>query len=282
VNIQQVPPAFQFSQASLQTFVDCPRRFWLRYVQRLAWPAAVAEPSLEYEQHIEQGAAFHRLAHQHALGIPAARLTRLAAADDDLARWWDNYLQHPPADLPPQRYPEVTLTAPVSGRRLLAKYDLLAVEPGARAVIVDWKTSRRRPAREKLARRLQTRVYPYVLAAGAGAHLNGGEPFAPAQIAMVYWFAEHPRDPEIFAYSAAAFKDDGAYLGGLIDDIAAREAADFELTDEEWRCRYCPYRSLCERGAEAGPLDALDDEEALDEDDLTPGFDFDQVQEIEF
>ena len=34
-----LPPDFHFSQASLRDFLACPRRFLLRHIQRLAWPA---------------------------------------------------------------------------------------------------------------------------------------------------------------------------------------------------------------------------------------------------
>ena len=112
-----LPTDFQFSQGSLQDYVDCPRRFQLRYVHHLAWPAAESEPALENERHLRQGAAFHRLVHQHVLGLPPEQLSR-TVADEALRRWWRNYLAEPPADLPPSRYPEIVLSAPVGGHRL--------------------------------------------------------------------------------------------------------------------------------------------------------------------
>ncbi|MBN1284891.1 MAG: PD-(D/E)XK nuclease family protein [Anaerolineae bacterium] len=274
-------PGFQFSQNSLQDFVDCPRRFYLRYVRRAAWPAAVAGEALEYERHMQQGAAFHRLVQQHVLGISILRLSRIVAEarDPDLSRWWANYLTRPPADLPPARYPEVMLSTPAAGHRLVARYDLVAV--GSEAVIVDWKTSRKRLRRVWLAARLQTRVYCYVLVR-AGAHLNGGAAFAPEQVSMRYWFADFPDEPEHFAYGEAGFDADGAYLTGLIEDIKAMAEDDFVLTEDAGHCRFCVYRSLCDRGAAAGPLSAIED---VDGDAGAPGeldFDFDQVQEVEF
>ena len=74
---------------------------------------------------------------------------------------------------PQRQYPELTLSVPLGDHRLIAKFDLLAIEPGGRAVIVDWKTGQRRQGQSWLAGRLQTRVYRYVLAQ-AGAHLNDG------------------------------------------------------------------------------------------------------------
>lgn len=271
-----LPLDFQFSQGSLQDYVDCPRRFQLRYVQGVTWPAVEAEPSLERERRLWRGAAFHRLVHQHLLGIPVERLWG-TVTDDDLRRWWHHYLQSGIGGLPATRYPEVVLSAPVGGYRLMARYDLVAVEPGQRAVIVEWKTSRRRPRREWLAGRLQTRVYPYLLVR-AGMDWGGGQPFQPEQVEMVYWFANFPADAERFAYDAERYRADEEHLHALIAEIEALGDADFPLTSQETLCRYCPYRSLCRRGVEAGPLDRLEDE-AEPEDGLDLLFDFEQVGE---
>jgi len=272
---------FQFSQASLQAYSDCPRRFYLRYARQLVWPAIEAEPALEHERRMQAGRDFHRLIQQQVLGIPEARLARLAGADEALARWWQNYLDARPADFAGRRYPELTLSTTVAGCRLVAKYDLVIVTPEGRAVIFDWKTTEKLPSRRRLFERWQTRVYRFVLVR-AGAHLNGGQPLRPEQVEMVYWFAEHPESPVRFPYDGTQAAADGEQLTALIAEIRACDAeADFPLTDDERRCRYCPYRSLCDRGQEAGTLDAREDETetgALNDFDL----DFDQVAEIEF
>ena len=284
-----LPANFQFSQASLQDYVDCPRRFQLRYLLRRAWPALEVEPALESEHHLQQGAAFHRLVHQHGLGIPAERLSS-TASDADLCRWWHNYLTQPPADLPPSRQHEIVLSAPLSGDRdgvhyrLIAKYDLLAVDPGQRVVIVDWKTSRRRSGRPWLAGRLQTRLYPYLMVR-AGSYLNEERPVQPEQVEMIYWFANFPTDPERFAYDAAKYRADEGYLVSLVEKIAEDVdrlgEEDFPLTVEDRHCRFCPYRSLCQRGVTAGPLDEAE-EEPEQGGDFDLGLDFEQIAEIEY
>jgi len=278
-----LPPDFQFSQASLQDYVDCPRRFQLRYLLRVDWPAIEAEPALESERHLQQGNAFHRLVHQHTLGIPEERLLD-AVADEDLRRWWYNYLTLPPADLPTTRYPEVVLSAPLGGYRLVAKYDLVAVDAGQRITVVDWKTYRKRPRLKWLGERLQTRVYPYLLVQ-AGTHLNAGLPLQPEQVAMIYWYANFPGMPERLPYDAARYEADGAYLASLVEEIEGEVErlgeADFPLTLYDRRCNYCPYRSLCRRGAQAGPIDEI--EEELDvSDDFDISLDLEQIAEIEY
>lgn len=282
-----LPSDFTFTQANLQDYVECRRRFQLRHLLALSWPAVAAEPVDAYEATVRDGEAFHRLIHQHQLGLPAARLTALArgAAEADggseqLLAWWERYLAQAPADLPAARYPELTLAAPLGDQRLVAKYDLVAVAPGDRAVIVDWKTGGHRPTRAWLAARLQTRVYRYVLAE-AGAHLNDGQPIPPGQITMLYWFANYPDQPERLRYDATQHAADARYLASLVAEIAAAGEEDFPLTADEASCRFCPYRSLCGRGVEAGQMEEAEVEVEV-ETDWADAFDFEQVAEITF
>jgi predicted RecB family nuclease len=282
-----LPPGFQFSQASLQDYRDCRRRFELRYLERLPWPAIESEPALENEQRMQKGAAFHQLVHQHQIGLPVERLSD-QIRDEELAEWWQRYLAASPkitlfpGDEPVQKYPEVLLATSLGGYTLLAKMDLLVIQPGQRLRIVDWKTSRWQPKRSWLAHRLQTRVYRFLAVAGA-AHLNGGVPPDPNQVEMVYWYTQAPEQPEIFAYSLKQYQADKSDLETLIETIAAAGPDDFPLTNDENRCRFCVYRSLCDRGVSAGDIEG---EQGMFEEtpDLASdaSLDFDQIAEIEF
>lgn len=271
-----LPPTFQFSQQSLQDYVDCPRRFQLRYVLGQQWPAVEAEPITEHERFIEQGAEFHLLVQRHLLGIPAEKLT---PRDPLLARWWDAYLHYPPPNLPAtQRLPEILLSASLDTQRLMARFDLLAIEPGVRVVIIDWKTTRRRTARRMLAERLQTKVYPFVLVE-AGAYLFGGK-IEPEQVSLTYWFAEEPQNPETFQYNAAQHEGNRAYLTALITEVVGNRQEVWPLTTDTGQCRYCLYRSLCERGDRAGQVGEGDLDTEGDEFDFE--FDLGSLEEVAF
>ena len=282
-----LPANFQFSQASLQDFEDCRRRFELRYLERLPWPAIETEPTLENERYMQKGAAFHHLVHQHQIGLPETRLSA-QIEEEELADWWQRYLEtspeitNLPGEFPIRKYPEKLLAAPLAEYTLLAKIDLLLVQPGERLRIIDWKTSRSQPKRTWLAKRMQTRVYRF-LAVEACAHLNGGSPVKPDQVDMVYWFTQTPRQPEIFPYSLEQYQADRQSLVRQIESIAASGPDDFPLTSDERRCKFCVYRSLCNRGVEAG---SLDEYTGLTEETpdliLDAGLDFDQIAEIEF
>lgn len=267
-----LPDDFTFSQSALQDYDDCHRRFELRYVLDVRWPAQETAQALQHESNQQKGQQFHQLAHQHALGVPAEALAA-TINDDELRAWWNRYLAWQGKNLPAERYPELTLTTPIGETLLMAKYDVVARLADGTFLIVDWKTGRPQTA-ARLANRMQTIVYPFVLAK-AGDWLNDGQPISPERIRFVYWFAENGEPVEI-PLSAEKLQQDETRLASLINDIAA--AIEFPKTADERRCRFCVYRSLCERGETPGDLNELEDDESLGGISL----DLDEIEEISF
>jgi PD-(D/E)XK nuclease superfamily len=284
-----LPEGFIFSQGSLQDYTDCPRRFLLRYLLRLAWPALQSEPVMENERLMQQGERFHRLAQQYWLGVPADRLEAMIH-EDELRLWWEPFVRYAENMRGSQRiYPEASLSAPLGDHRLVAQFDLITAGAEGKFTIFDWKTSRRKPRRVWLSERLQTRVYPYLLAR-AGAGFNGGQPIQPKNVEMIYWFPAFPDQPERFTYSARQYAEDEAYLTGLAQEIARYAVAlletgrqgggPFPLTERVERCAYCVFRSLCERGEQAGT--STGDEDTVQDLIQEISLDFEQIAEIEF
>lgn len=246
------PPAFAFSQTSLQDFVDCARRFQLRYVQQQEWPAPVVEPIGDYERAEALGKQFHLLVQRHYLDLPITQV------DPALGQWWDAFLTYPPILPGTIRRPELHTTATILGQRVTAAFDLLAYEPGGQAVIVDWKTTRAGPSREWLDRRLQTILYPLLLVESAEPLI--GKPVAPDDVTLMYWFTAAPDQPMLFRYDQARYEADKAYLKTLFEQIFSMDSAQWPLTDVIRRCAFCQYRSLCDRGSTAGSLDEAEGE----------------------
>jgi len=275
---------FSFSQSSLQDYADCPRRFQLRYIEHLSYPANEFDQSIENEKHQLEGQQFHRLVQQALIGIPTKNLSKMANTSN-LSRWWENFLSFSRTDLSglTDLHPEVTLSAPLGKFRLLAKYDLIAFEKD-KVIIFDWKTYRKHPRNEWLFARWQTRVYRALLIA-AGKKLNNGKPINPEQCEMVYWFTNFPDEPSIFPYSDVQYKRDWDALLRLINEIISALdsptslSTGFPQTDDRNTCTYCPYRSYCDRGVQAGDFDNADAE--METESL---FDvnFEQIGEIEF
>ena len=276
------------SQSSLQDYMDCAQRFKLRYLDRLSYPAVETGPALENEKHQQEGEYFHRLIQQHLIGIPAEQIARFANTPN-LQRWWENFQtakdlagvrdilqarREKPGDVS-ALYPEANLSAPLGQYRLLAKYDLIALQDD-KVTIYDWKTYRKRPRNEWLSGRMQTRVYRALLVR-AGAHLNHGKPFEPEQIEMVYWFADFPEDPARLTYTSLQFHRDWDHLVKLAGEIASPSA--FPLTDDREKCLFCTYRSYCERGIQAGDMEQAEAEMEAEE---LFDVNFEQIGEIAF
>ena len=124
----QLPATFQFSQSNLNDYQTCPRRFELSHIRQLRWPAIEAEPVLEAERQAQLGLDFHRLVHQHCVGVDIDLLTAsIDPAQIDLHTWWQQYLTHNPVPENAQLFPEITLSVPLRNYRLMARFDLLAV-----------------------------------------------------------------------------------------------------------------------------------------------------------
>jgi hypothetical protein len=277
-----LPDTFQFSQHSLQDYTDCPRRFQLRYLLGVTWPAIKAEPIAELERHAQLGQRFHRMAHQHTLGIPAGQVEG-SLDDEDLRRWWHNFLAAPPRNLPASiRRAEVSLSASLAGYRLMARYDLLAADPGERLIIVDWKTGPRPRNATRLLNRFQSVVYPYVLVE-AGETFNGGQPVQPERVTMIYWFADAPDDPLTLAYDVARHAANHDRLVALVREIDKRSDENLEIwpltEDVDRACKFCTYRSLCNRGSIAGDVNDLDEDLRLEQE---LDIDLEQIAEIAF
>lgn len=265
-----LPEHFRFSQSSLSDYLLCKRKFYLRYVQKLAWPAPITEPMLERERHLENGKSFHLLIQQLLTGIDAA-LLESTVGNLQLNHWWQNFLK---AGLPSIKdelhWTEMTLSTRINGWDLDAKYDLIHQPNADTLTIYDWKTNQAAPKVESYRKSIQTRVYLYVLSQGVQSLFGStGKSVSAHKLSMVYWFAEFPEHTARIPYSVESLQADREYLGQLINEITGNTEEDFVMCDNEKICRTCEYRSFCERGIKAGPAENDEDYEQAGLDELT-------------
>jgi CRISPR/Cas system-associated exonuclease Cas4 (RecB family) len=262
---------FRFSQSNIGIFSQCKRRFWLRYLQRVEWPAPITGQLEQWEKAIERGQLFHHWAQQDSLGLAVDEVAQ-THGDELLVRWWANMRAQPPQNMPAgQVFSEVQLSVPVGRYRLIAKFDRVIFAADGRVYIIDWKTGRRRPQQQEFAQSWQTLVYRYVMVE-VGATLNGGRAVDADQVLLAYWHAQFPDLLQPIAYSLAEHEEAGAVLLAAIDGIAALVGeADFPMTDDLSECRRCSYSALCVRGNER------DEDWDIDDDDL----DWQEIPEAE-
>lgn len=274
---------FTFSQRSIQDYLDCQRRFELRYLRKLRWPAVTSEPIDEYEKLTLLGTRFHQLVYRERSGMDPELL--LSYTRDPILRgWFENYLTYFPRPDLTESFAEISLAGSWQKQyRMMAKYDLVYRSSGKGYRIVDWKTTRNRPGRDRWQNRVQTALYPLLFSA-VGSELFPESDFFQDGLEMVYWYPEFPTQPEIFTYSREQAEEDRLKLLEILSEIASKPAApeEFPKTENTERCRFCVYRSFCGRGKKAG---ILDDElaAALDEEDLNlNNIDFDEINVIKY
>ncbi len=252
---------FRFSQSGLQAFDRCRRRFFLRYVDELEWPAPVTDSEEQWEEATRRGQLFHLLVQQSALGLDV-EATVAARGDPVLAGWWGNYLQSAPRPGAGERVlSEVELSAAVGKFSAVAKFDRIVLPApgrGASISIIDWKTGGLRPRQAELQRSWQTAVYCYVFTEVGGALIDGAgaRSIDPGRLELQYWHAGFPDALEPIRYSEALHAEAGDRLRRTIAEISSLaqngEPEGFPRTEDRRECRHCEYRSYCGRGRTPG------------------------------
>ncbi len=270
---------FVFSANNLQDYLDCPRRFELKYLLRQSWPAEESEPVLEFERRVQLGSQFHQLVARYLHGVPREALLA-SIPDPDLESWFRHFLAYYDNLKFERIFPEFTLRQSLGGRPLVAVFDLLGLTAAGELCILDWKTSGKIPRKEALAERVQTILYPFIALEAAPSFLPGIT-LQAGQERMTYVYVHQASDNQhAFDYSTKTHAYNQRFLESLLVEITAKSPGTFECTSEKRRCKFCVYRSLCERGVAAGNLAEMDSAEDLQS--MLANLDFDVQDEIAF
>jgi len=244
---------FVFSANNLQDYVDCPRRFELRYILDQSWPAILSQPVQELEERMARGSDFHRLARQLLEGLPEENLMEIIRSPlvrDWLERFSDfisPLLKNPYSS----EYASVTT---LEGYRVVAVFDLITLMDDDQILIADWKTSESQPRREFYQDRIQSLLYPLVAYETAEAIFGFKDAKPPSDFSLLYWFPAFPDKSIEFPFSTSQLHHSRNVLANLIREIAEKDLDSFSKTDDLRRCDFCQYRSLCEHGVKAAVI----------------------------
>lgn len=269
-----------FNQSSLQDFLDCPRRFELGTLHDSAWPAPHSAPLSKYESLTEIGNQFHQLCQQFFIGIDPVLISS-SIANPDILELWHSFQPYGQSLLEYPYFFEQILRIPFENHFLVAKFDLIVQPSADEFLIIDWKTSRKKPSKSILSTRVQTILYPFIFHQ-AGSELFSRDGIPPSAIKMQYWYPLSSEPEVIFPYSQTKHVEITHNLSDLIHNIQNMIASGvpFPLTEDPGHCEYCIYRSYCERGYTSNSVPAGADLE--DEDLSNMHFDLDLIKEIEF
>ncbi|MBI9048313.1 MAG: PD-(D/E)XK nuclease family protein [Anaerolineaceae bacterium] len=272
---------FHFTASNLQDYLTCERRFELKAIQQCQWPALPSQPVQEQEEHMRNGILFHQYVNQCFLGIPSQNISDLIQ-NTSMLQWWNNFLQTFDDQIRKEFIAfEHTLAGYLDEFSILSKIDALRVKD-QQWIIYDWKTGLHLPKAQTMQNKIQSRLYPYMLAT-FGAGLNNNTPLQADQISMMYWFPEFPNQEIQFSYSKSKYDEDQLFLKELMAEIVAKKPGEFYLTEQDKNCIYCVYRSLCARGSTAGDYNDIQEEDAEQLlDNFLQELDIDQIEEIAF
>ncbi len=234
------------SRARLVDFIDCPRRFELRYLRQLAWPTVPLDA--ETAVSLQNGQQFHNLLERRFLHLPIDS----AASPSTIANWY-NIFQQSEMVLPTGEYlPELTLTVPIGDHFLTGRFDLLIRESSGKLHLFDWKTGRPR-SEAALRTDWQTRLYLAMVV--ESGHAISPAPIAPEEVSITYWYVEEPDAPRHIQYDAAWHERNWAEIGQLCQQLtinseqltANNESSAWEKTAVLDHCRRCAYQIYCDR-----------------------------------
>jgi hypothetical protein len=243
---------YPYSASKIQDYLDCPRRFELRHILDQSCPAIPCQPVLEAELNIQRGNEFHFLAHQYVSKVPEEILRAQLQAKWKM-EWFENFLSFFKSLGIKSALSEFSLTVNMNSFKLTAVYDLIYTTMNDRIGIIDWKTTSHIPKKQKLASRVQSILYPYVLFEGLPEFLRG-QKFSPEDISMQYWYPSNPIVEIILPYGQDSHNKNHEFLISTIYEIERKNIGEFNLTSDVKKCGFCPYRSLCDRGVFANNI----------------------------
>jgi len=245
----QLSHNFVFSQSNMQTYLNCRYKFYLRYIQKLAWPAQATIEDFRFEEDQQAGIRFHQLLHQYFIGFNPELLTQMAKNDPDnrVSGWFQTFLNSPYTRLQGKIESEKNVSTCIDDKNYVVKFDLLQLDDG-QYTIYDWKTSNKVPRRERLINNIQTRLYPVVLSEAYQTNQT---------IHLVIWEINSPEVPFVFSISQQDLNRNRRYFEELTDEIVSLEKPNFFKTSNIRQCKICEYRSHCDRGIMPATLEDL-------------------------
>ncbi len=218
------------SQQHLKQWDECPLKFYYNFFDQVRLPL----PPQQRDK-LDLGSQFHLLLQQYELGLD---ITPLVKSDPSLALWYEQFCQAPPAMINGARHCETRRTFALEVNQqqhyFTLVYDLLILGVGA-AQIIDWKTHEKLISKTELKSSWQTRLYLYGLA------VTGD--YAPADIAMTYWFASQGKST-VLTYSQAQHEKTHR---DLRQRLAKMQRMDFTAKPKNSHaCQSCEFYYRCD------------------------------------
>lgn len=229
---------FYFSQNSLNTFKQCFLKFNYKYIEGINF----RKDEEGYYENIETGLNFHLLCNRYFIGIDPF-IGKDTKDKDNLNKWYNNLIETIPMKEDNEYLSEYTIKMQKNTIKLQANYDLIILKKDS-IEIWDFKTENRKPKVEDLKKRMQTKVYMYVLM--ENLNLINKE-INYDKLKMVYFNPQFENSKVEITYSLEEHTFNEESIKAIIDSINEYEFKGnyFEGLKKK-ACNYCEFYRLCE------------------------------------
>jgi len=233
------------------------------YVDQISWPRPLNSVNIKQLETISLGREFHQLMQQHFLGIPDEKLLK-SIDGTTLKTWFIDTINSDLCNIAlAEKFTEYRLSTYIGDNFVTGIIDLLIIQPDSSIKIIDWKTGLTKPNPQFYISRIQTRLYPFLLAQSPLIQDAITKKCDFEKIEFIYWFTHFPQSPIINQYNADKFDLDKAYLAELIKTIQTTHVDEMIMTANLKTCRSCHFQVYCGRSSDELEQDFVE----LDESD---------------
>ncbi|OFI07003.1 PD-(D/E)XK nuclease superfamily protein [Clostridium acetireducens DSM 10703] len=233
--------SFYYSQNSLNTFLKCPFKFKLKYINGVSWKKD-SPIDVEYYKNIKKGLDFHLICERYFLDIPLG-LEKKEYIDKDLLNWTNNLIEKFPKKKQKKYLPEYEIKMKKNNIRIQAKYDLIILHDN-KIYIIDFKTEERKLTHKEMKKRFQTILYMYIMYEKAKEIFNID--VQAIDIKMIFWQPKFKEDFIEIEYSEKIHLENEIIIKNTINTIDEYNfELDFNKNLYKSHCKFCEFNYLC-------------------------------------
>lgn len=230
---------FYYSQNSLNSFIKCPLKFKLKYIEGICWKSDFTAEE-DYYKSIEKGLNFHLICERYFSRIPVGEINE----DKDLIKWTNSLKNKVPIKDKNTYLTEYEIKITKGDIRLQAKYDLIVITEEKKVQIWDWKTENRKLSKSEMEKRIQTIVYMYVLRESIAKIL--GLNLKAEDIEMIFWQPQYEEEVIKVIYSEEIHRKNERFLKDILGRIKKYDFyTDFNKALYISHCKFCEFNYFC-------------------------------------
>ncbi|MHC1683795.1 MAG: PD-(D/E)XK nuclease family protein [Clostridiaceae bacterium] len=223
-----------YSQNSLNTYIQCPFKFFLKYKKSLSWKKD-DDSDKEYFNSLESGLNFHMICERYYSNLPTG-----VGEGSEFYTWLERVKEVVPIEDGVRYLPEFEIRYNFENFILFSKLDLLKVSSD-KIEIYDWKTENRILTYEKARNRLQTIIYLFII--GENAKLVYDEEIELDSITMNYYQPNLDAEPIVIRYNQEKHLENKAYIKGILSKI--NDLDEQTMVKNHKHCKICEFNYYC-------------------------------------